>query len=202
MNEGVNNMSRVNEWFSISNVSEKVNIPHETVRRYVRHYRDYLKLKRGERNAYLVHESSLGIIKRIRYLLEQGHQREQVKNILENTAEIIVKTSDEETNEQIISQPQLHEMLIKEIQKIAKQNEELLESLNSMHERMNGYEELFMQLQAAASEQIYEQDKEQRDNERKRDAYLMRAMNESQEKRKGIASTKEKKRIFTKLFKK
>lgn len=201
MNEGMNIMNRLNEWFSISDVSEKVAIPPETVRRYVRHYREYLKIRRGERNAYLVHASSLNTIKKIRHLMEQGNQHEQVKSILEKIEEGKVQSNSEEMNEQKVNELQLNKTMLNEIRLLAEQNKELLETLNSMHERMNGYEALFLQLQVSFNERIHEQDKGQRDNERKRDEYLMKAMNELQGRREGNVSTKEKKKIFTNLFK-
>ena len=203
MNEGINIMKTMNEWFPISSVSKNVNIPRETLRRYARQYGDYLVIKRGEKQAYLIHESSFSIIKRIRHLLEQGHQHEQVKAILDKTDGLKVETNDEKTNEQMLDQPQSYKEMKEEIQTVVEQNKKLMELLDDMHERMSSYEELLLQQQQIAftNEQIHEQVKEGRDYERKQDEYLMKAMNDLHEKRRGIAGTKEKKGIFTKIFK-
>ncbi|MBN6206212.1 MerR family transcriptional regulator [Ralstonia pickettii] len=182
-------MNQINEWFSISSVSEKVNIPRETVRRYVRQYGNHLEIKRGERNAYLVHENSLETVKKIRHLMEQGHEREQVKEFLKGG------TNNEE---QAANKSEIYGTLIKEIQTLAEQNKQLIKSLKLMDERMNRFEMLLIQLQASMREQDHEQDKEQRDYERKRDEHLMKAMSELQEKREGNTN---KKKLFTKLFK-
>ena len=192
----------MNEWFPISSVSKNVNIPPETVRRYARQYGNYLVIKRGEKKAYLIHESSFGIIKKIRYLLEQGHQHEQVKSILDSTEGFEVKKNIEETRDHLIDNPQLYKEMMKEMQILVEQNKRLVELVNRIHDRMNRYEELFLQQQAFSYEHIHEQDTEQRDNQTKHDAYLMKAMNELHERRKEVASTKEKKGLFNKLLKK
>src|SRR5690625_867388 len=98
-----NNVS--NEWFPISKVSEEVNIPPETVRRYARQYRNYLEIKRGERNAYLLHRRSFDTITKIRSLLAQGHQHEQVKSQLELLGFTTVDMSESEGNDVQIINP-------------------------------------------------------------------------------------------------
>lgn len=76
MIEGVN---VVNDWRTVNQVAEHTNIPAETVRRYVRQYGDYLMLDRGERRSYLIHKSSIDTVKKIRYLLDQGNQKNQIE---------------------------------------------------------------------------------------------------------------------------
>lgn len=196
----MNLMNSLDEWFPISHVSEKVDIPPETIRRYARKYSGYLVLKRGEKKAYLIHESSLATIKRIRHLLEQGHHHEQVKNLLGKPEVIDANVKQEETAIAMINPPQLYKEMMEEIQKLSQQNIKLLESLKQMHERMNGYEAFFMQQQAFSYEESDGQENELRDYERKRDEYLMRAMNEIQDRKKETASSKEKNKLFTKLF--
>ncbi|MCF3944212.1 MerR family transcriptional regulator [Oceanobacillus alkalisoli] len=195
-------MNSDNKWFPVASVSEQVNIPPETVRRYARQYRDFLTIKRGEKKAYLIHESSFATIKEIRSLLEQGHQHGQVKHLLDDTADSHVPAKRAETEESLVNEPPIHKEMMEELQNLGEQNQQLLAMLHHMHERMNGYEELLLQQHSFPSEQMDEQEKEQRDYERKRDEYLMKAMNDMQEKKRESVSTKERTRIFTRLFKK
>ena len=192
-------MNGMNEWMPISQVSQKVNIPPETVRRYARQYGSYLAMKRGEKKAYLIHESSLDTIKRIRTLLEQGHQHGQVKLLLRNENEANVHIEKEEAEHD----QKLSQQMMKEIHMLVDQNKKLMKLMTEMHERMNVYEEILEQQQqlAVTSEQVDETMKEQRDYERKRDEYLLKTMNEMQEKRKESANPREKNMLCTKLFK-
>lgn len=199
---GMNGMHENNEWFPVVSVSEQVNIPPETVRRYARQYRDFLNIKRGEKKAYLIHESSFATIRRIRSLLEQGHQHGQVKHLLDNSTEFFIPAKRENKEGALVNQSPMYKEMMEELQNLTEQNKQLLTMLHQMHERMDGYEELLLQQHSFPSEQVDEREKEQRDYERKRDEYLMKTMNDMQERKKESVSTKERPWIFTRLFKK
>lgn len=177
-----------NEWFPVSSVSEKVSIPPETVRRYARRYGDYLRLKRGEKNAYLIHKSSFERIREIRQLLDEGHQHIQVKKMLKKAAngEQIAGTGGGPAD---LSEGTAE--MVKGMQMLAEQNKRLIHLLDHMHERMNRYEEFLHVMQKMGGEQ----DGMQRDHERKRDEFLTQTKNELRENR------KEKEGLFIKLFK-
>lgn len=131
MNEGVFIM---NEWYTVPQASEKTAVPGETVRRYVRQYGDFLQLRRGEKRSYLIHESSLDVIRKIRYLLEQGNQREQIENILQQTEAITIQTNDESMNEYFMSLPQLQRETAKRMEGMAEQMQRQSEQIQKQNE--------------------------------------------------------------------
>ena len=132
MNERADIMS---EWRTITQVAEDTDIPSETVRRYVRQYGDFLITKRGQRRAYLVNSNSIDTIQKIRYLLEQGHQKEQIDEILQQTEAINVQTNDKEMNDYMLTLPQLHRQMSNEINELGKQNLYQLKELEEMNKR-------------------------------------------------------------------
>lgn len=135
-------------------------------------------------------------------MLSQGHQHGQVKNLLDNSTEFLIPAKRQEKAGASVSYSPNDKEMMKELQTLAEQNKQLLTMLYQMNERMDGYEELLLQQHTFPSEQTDEREKEQRDYERKRDEYLMRAMNDIQEKKRESVTTKERTKIFTKLFKK
>src|SRR5699024_11174792 len=157
-------VNSMNEWLTVNQVSKKVHIPGETVRRYARQYGDYLRIKKGEKRSYLIHESSFDTIKKIRYLLEQGYQREQVEDILRQTEVLTIQTNDDSMNEYLMNLPQLQRELIKEIKRLSEENKMHLHLIQEM--------------------------KQQLDNQEKRDYKLMNLLNESLETQKQVTAAK------------
>jgi len=181
MIEGVNDM---NEWFTVAQASKEVDIPTETVRRYIRQYGNYLMINRGSKRSYLVHETSLDTLKKIRYLLDQGNQREQVEEVLQRTETLTVHVDDEEMNDYLMTLPQLHRETAKHMQQLTEQVERQSDVINKFGERLE-------QQQEYIDKRLEE-----------RDEALMHVMNEVMESNKQIATSKEveKKGFWSRLF--
>ncbi|HLR70888.1 MAG TPA: MerR family transcriptional regulator [Pseudogracilibacillus sp.] len=179
-------MNNEGEWFTVNQVSKEVNIPGETIRRYARQYGEYLRMKKGEKRSYLIHESSFDTIKKIRYLLEQGKQREQIDEILQQTETLTIQTDDNEMNEYLMTLPQLHRETEKHIRWLSEQVEQQNDLIKGLANKLDQQQEYI-------------------DNRLKeRDQMLMQSLDESLETQKQIAAEEKKesnKGFFSKLFK-
>ena len=212
MGEEVNVVDGMNGWFTITEISEETSIPSETVRRYVRQYGDYLHIKRGERRSYLLHQASIDAVKKIRYLLDQGKQHEQVLEILGQTEVLNVQTNDERTNEYMMNLPQIQRETLKELQSVSEDNKKLIDTLNKVNERMNKYEKLLQGQQDSIKTDLIEELTERLDEQqtyiddslKERDKLLMQSINELMESKRQAAAEKEeeKKGFFSRIFNK
>lgn len=127
MNGNVNGGKKVeNEWYTITQTSEKTNIPPDTVRRYVRNHRGYLKTrKRG--NGYQIHINSLKIIHEIRRLYDEGLNIRDVDEQLSFVHPMTIEVTDEQKQirQTIDVASALHEMKAGFMQVIEVQQKEL-----------------------------------------------------------------------------
>lgn len=68
-------------WITASEASEKVNIPVETIRRYLRSHSVHIKVKKVNKK-YLIHDDCMTVLKQIRTLYEQGKNADEVEETL------------------------------------------------------------------------------------------------------------------------
>lgn len=99
------------EWYTVTQTAEKTLIPSDTIRRYIRQHRSYLKTrKRGQ--GYQIHRDSLPIVHEIRRLYDEGMNSkdvdEQLSNVHPMTIEIVDKKK--QTRQTIDVALALHEM--------------------------------------------------------------------------------------------
>ena len=181
----------MNEWFTVTQAADEIGIPAETVRRYMRQYGEFLQLKRGEKRSYLIHESSLDVIKKIRYLLEQGNQREQVEDVLKQTEAITVQTNDDQMDEYLMNLPQLQRETAKRMDNMARYMKEQSEQIQKQNELIEALSDKLDQQQEYIDQSI-----------EKRDQQIIQTMNEIQEQKEAAASNapEKKKGFFGRLF--
>lgn len=87
-----------NEWMTVSEASEKVNIPVETMRRYIRSHSVHLRVKKQGKK-YLLHDDSMTVIKQIRALYDRSMNVDEVEETLSASGipmTITVKNSNDE----------------------------------------------------------------------------------------------------------
>src|SRR5690625_4199769 len=167
MNEGV---IIVNKWYTVNQVAEKTGIPAETVRRYVRQYKDYLLTNRGERRSYLIHETSIEAIERIRYLLDHGHQRQQIENTLQQTETTIIQTDNEDMKNYLQTLPELHKTMIEQVEQLNEKSDKQEQIIQSLVEQLHQQEQRIIE----------------------RDEHIMKLMNELIEDKKRLAESEKK----------
>jgi DNA-binding transcriptional MerR regulator len=128
-----------NEWMTVSEASEKVNIPVETLRRYLRHHNVHLKVKKLSKK-YYIHNDSMTVIEEIRRLYAEGKNIEEVEESLSAsgvTMTLTVKNDDDETMTVHVADELKS---IKEQLEQQKQfNQALLEKLEEQNGRMERY---------------------------------------------------------------
>ncbi|HWK24746.1 MAG TPA: MerR family transcriptional regulator [Ureibacillus sp.] len=69
------------EWITVSEASKQLNIPAESLRRYIRSHSVHLKVKKLGKK-YFIHDDSMTVIRRIRALYEQNKSVEEVEEAL------------------------------------------------------------------------------------------------------------------------
>lgn len=69
------------EWFTVSEVSEKVNIPAETIRRYITRHQMHVYVRKGHKS-YQIAEMSIATLHEIRRLYGEGKQADEIDRVL------------------------------------------------------------------------------------------------------------------------
>lgn len=166
--KGVNFMTD-NDWMTVSEVSEKVNIPVETIRRYIRSHSVHLKVKKLHKK-YYIHDESMTVIEQIRALYAEGKNIEEVEETLtasgipmtitvknDNDEAMTVHLTDElqEIKQALQEQKQFNQQLLEQMkqqqeyisQSLEKRDQRLLESIRAMQEQKQA------QIETATAEQ-------------------------------------------------
>lgn len=163
------------EWLSVSEVSEKVNIPVETIRRYIRSHNVHLKVKKLHKKYYL-HDEALTVVEQIRGLYAEGKNVEEVEEILSLKGVPMTLTVKNEDDERVTVHVADELKAIR--QQLKEQNQfniKLLEELKNQRDYIENSIE-------------------------KRDRQLMELLKESQQARIEQAATQQKKGFFARLF--
>lgn len=162
------------EWYKINEFADKLNIPHQTLRRYITNHKHLIHFKKHHK-AYNIHQENEDIIRRIREMYGEGLTTEEINDALTTSPEIIVTMDSETEGER--EKLELNEVLNDMRKQIHKQNdhiEKLTETLRKQgenHEKIQKY--MYEKLEA-------------------REDMLRNALNSSHETQTQIASTKEK----------
>lgn len=114
------------EWYTVTQTAERTDIPPDTVRRYVRNHRSYLKTRKRS-NSYQIHINSLPIIHEIRRLYDTGMNTKDVDEQLAYVHPMTIELVDEQkqTRQTIDVALALHEMKTSFMQVIEAQQKEL-----------------------------------------------------------------------------
>ncbi len=152
------------DWLTVSDVSDRIGVPVETLRRYLRNHGIHLKVKKVHKR-YLIHADSVTVLKQIRDLYSDSKNLDEVEQTLSNRGiamNVTVQTDDEESvtvnvadelkaiKEALAKQQgfnQIREEQHKETQQVLGQvlaklgqlESQVEESLNESQKRMNEY---------------------------------------------------------------
>ena len=125
------------EWMTVSEVSEKINVPVETVRRYLRQFSLYLKVKKMHKK-YLIHDDSLTVLETIRQLYAEGKNAEEIENILATSGATMTFTVKDDDDEWMTVNVANELKDIKKSLEEQKQfNKQLLEQIQKQNEYIN-----------------------------------------------------------------
>jgi DNA-binding transcriptional MerR regulator len=127
-----------NEWITVSEVSEKINVPVETVRRYLRQFSLYLKVKKVHKK-YLVHDDSLTVLETIRQQYAEGKNAEEIENFLATSGATMTITVKNDDDDEWVTVSVANEL--KDIKKALEEqkqlNQQLLEQIQKQNEYIN-----------------------------------------------------------------
>lgn len=161
----------VKVWFTLSELSKKLDMPYNTLNRYVNRHSQFLKIKK-EHKHYLVHEESLDLLLIIRELYLGGHTQKTVDiELLNRNVAVTIVVEDETSIETLSTTLQAMKTDIDSLRKHSEQqenfNRELLMMLEKQHQHIGEHIE-------------------------RRDKLLLQSIKESMEARRELAATKEK----------
>lgn len=143
------------EWLTVAELSKKVGVPAETARRYIRNFKEYLKLRKDGKR-YLIHKDCSKVIEKIRGLYSDGLTNKEIEEALSDsgvTMTITVKESHERMTDSVNDNVNSNvNDELKEIKKRLEKQEEfnvlLLERLEKQQqyidERMNERDRLLI----------------------------------------------------------
>ncbi|GIO25348.1 DUF3967 domain-containing protein [Oceanobacillus sp. J11TS1] len=163
------------EWFTVAEMEKETNIPHQTIRRYIKVHGHHLHLKK-QHKSFFINYSSIDVILKIRKMYSDGKTSESVDEILANSN--IPMTIDlEKDNEQV----SIH---------VPNMLQELNNNIVAMNHKMVKQEEFNAEL----LEQVRKQQKYIDERLSKRDEALIKAMNEVMDTKRQLAATEQNKK--------
>lgn len=137
------------DWYTVTQTAEKTTIPADTVRRYVRSHRGFLKTrKRG--NSYQIHINSIPIVHEIRRLYDEGMTAKDVDEQLANVHPFTIEVVDDskQTRQTIDVALALHEMregFMQAVSHLQEENMKLHKELAATKEMIESYKTVHKQ---------------------------------------------------------
>lgn len=211
------------EWMTVSEMSEKINIPVESLRRYIRSHNVHLKVKKVSKKYYL-HDDCVTVIKQIRTLYNEGKNVEEVEENLSAsgvTMTLTVKNDDDDRmtvhvadelkaiRKQLDEQKEFNKMLLEQLDKRDQQLFKLFEESQKLKIESVSTEERLESMNQTLLQKLDEQQKSIEESIERRDRRLMDTLKESQETRRQQyefeqaqieAATTKKKGFWKRLF--
>lgn len=173
-------------WLSVSETSVMIDVPAETVRRYVRQHGKWLRLEKDGKR-YLIHRESVKIIEEIRELYSQNHTIKEVDDRLSESGlsmTVTVHDGDERVTVSVADE------LIKLNQALEQQNQFNQALLEGLKEQRDYIQRLENELQLRDQQQkALTEAREDADN--RRDERLMNEIKQQQEEIKQAISTRD-----------
>lgn len=177
-----------NEWFTVAETEKETNIPHQTIRRYIKTHGHHLILKKKHKS-YFINGRSIKVILEIRNLYSQGKTSEEVDNLLSKSG--VPMTFDISVDREHVSISVPDTLL------------ELKNDMNNLLDKFNEQEkfnQLLLQKLAEQNEFIKNQQKYIDDRLSKRDEQLMFSLKEVLETKKMIAAAEQSKKKWWKVW--
>lgn len=145
-----------NEWLTVSEVSEKINIPVETIRRYIRGHSVHLKVKKQGKK-YFLHNDAMTVIKQIRAFYDRGMNADEVEENLSSSG-IPMTITVKDDNDEAMTVHVADEL--KEIKRALKEqkqfNQMLLQKLDQQNEHLQSQQDYIKQSLERRDQQLLE----------------------------------------------
>lgn len=111
------------QWIAVNELSKEIDAAENTLKRYIRRHESFLQIKQGSRSKYYVHRDSIGILKQIKALYNDGQKEQEVNERLRFISTPVVITVPTEDDKESISL-------------------NVLDAINSINERLEQIEEI------------------------------------------------------------
>lgn len=171
------------EWYSITELAEKTEIPEPTLRRYITKFQPYFISKGGSR-AKKYDSSAIDLLKRIKKLFDVGYETTGVAEVIKNEFPVIMSDKDLTETDQKPNLPTLA---------TAEDMVEIKQALKDQQE----FNKLLIQ-------KLGEQERSFKEALESRDQLLLERLTEKEEAKEGkevaAGPAEEKKGFFRKLF--
>ncbi|MFB7142747.1 MULTISPECIES: MerR family transcriptional regulator [Terrabacteria group] len=173
-----------NQWLSVAEVGEKVGIPVETIRRYIRSHGIHMKVKKVHKR-YVIHDESVTVFTQIRELYADGKNIEEVEQALTDKGVPMIITVKDENDEP---------MTVSVTEELKRVND----TLNEKFEKQNEFNKLLL-------ERLDQQQKYINESLNKRDQLLLESIRSLQEEKQAriemaAAAEKPKLSFWARLF--
>lgn len=183
------------DYFTVAEIENKIKIPHQTIRRYMKIHGHYLMMKKSHRS-FLVHEKSIEVLNTIRSLYSEGKTSKQVDDYFMNNG--FPLNLDSAKNHEPVSDVVPVSVL-----------QDLKSDLQILHEKLNKQEEfnlLLLEKIVKQNEKLEVQQKYIDEKLIRRDELLIKSMREIIEKKSlnvpvEEAQNKQKKKWYQSFFK-
>lgn len=167
------------EWYTITELAEKTNIPDTTIRRYIAKFNSFFVFSGGSRSRRY-EETAIKVLIRIKNLFDSGYETDQVNHALSNEFPVVI--DGEKENE--VNTPA-----------VLATSEDIFEIKQALKQQTE-FNKLLI-------EKLEHQERYIKESLKKRDLQLVESLKAIQEERKALiesAAAQEKKGLFFRLF--
>ncbi|MDZ3956275.1 hypothetical protein U0X36_26035 [Bacillus thuringiensis] len=95
------------QWSSITLLAKQTDIPYASCYNYIQGFMDFFKFKGKGKSKKFDYESSMKLLVRIRYLSDQGLDKQEISKVLEKEFPMTVDVEDDTTNEDTLDSTSL-----------------------------------------------------------------------------------------------
>lgn len=111
------------QWIAANELAKEMDTSENTLKRYIRRHESFLQIKQGNRSKYYVHRDSVGILKQIKALYNDGQKEQEVNERLQAIGTPVVITVPAEDDKEFVSL-------------------NVLDTMNSINERLEQIEQI------------------------------------------------------------
>ena len=180
-------MENEKEWIPVNDLAKKIEVSENTLKRYIRRHEQFLKVKQGNRSKYFIHSDSIKIVRQIKKMYNDNMNEEEVNKKLQVSGiPLVITVPKDDNGEESLSV-------------------NILDTMNSLHERLGQLEQInknqseqLEELRKLVKQQTEQQRQQQEFQEvlvqrmDERDQNLMTMIRETQETKKLLAATQQK----------
>ena len=181
-------MKKMKEWYSITELAEKTEIPEPTVRRYITKFQPYFISKGGSR-AKKYDSSAIDILKRVKKLFDAGYETTGVAEVIKHEFPVIMSDKEKAGMDKKPNLPTLA---------TAEDVAELKQTLAEVNQKLSNQEEF----NALLIQRLADNERFIKESLENRDQLLIEKLSQEEEKKEVASAAEKKTGLFQRFFKK